>query len=122
MSLRFIDQATNNGSTADAIRAYNYAKQNARPLCQFSGVNGANIRALNASYGGGGFSQAERDALTALGQSGILFVAAAGNDGRNTDAAPNYPSGYNLTNMISVEATTRPMRRRAFPTLARSQC
>ena len=27
MSLRFIDQATNNGSTADAIRAYNYAKQ-----------------------------------------------------------------------------------------------
>ncbi len=105
MSLRFIDQATNNGSTADAIRAYNYAKQMRDLFVSSSGVNGANIRALNASYGGGGFSQAERDALTALGQSGILFVAAAGNDGRNTDTTPNYPSGYNLTNMISVAAT-----------------
>ena len=60
---------------------------------------------MNASYGGGGFSKAERDALTALGNSGILFAAAAGNDGRNTDNTPNYPSGYNLTNMISVAAT-----------------
>ncbi|HSP64005.1 MAG TPA: S8 family serine peptidase, partial [Pyrinomonadaceae bacterium] len=114
MSLRFIDQATNNGSTADAIRAYNYAKQMRDLFVNSSGVNGANIRALNASYGGGGFSQAERDALTALGQSGILFVAAAGNDGRNTDATPNYPSGYNLTNMISVEATDQTDARASF--------
>ncbi len=108
MSLRFIDQTTNNGSTSDAIRAYNYAKQMRDLYVSSAGTSGANIRALNASYGGGGFSQAEQDALTALGQSGILFVAAAGNDGRNTDAAPNYPSGYNLTNMISVAATTQP--------------
>jgi subtilisin family serine protease len=108
MSLRFIDQATNNGSTGDAIRAYNYAKQMRDLFVSSNGASGANIRALNASYGGGGFSKAEQDALTALGNSGILFVAAAGNDGRNTDAAPNYPSGYNLTNMISVAATTQP--------------
>jgi subtilisin family serine protease len=108
MSLRFIDEATNNGSTADAIRAYNYAKQMRDLFVSSSGASGANIRALNASYGGGGFSKAEQDALTALGNSGILFVAAAGNDGRNTDTAPNYPSGYNLTNMISVAATTQP--------------
>jgi subtilisin family serine protease len=107
MSLRFIDQATNNGSTADAIRAYNYAKQMRDLFVSSSGANGANIRALNASYGGGGPSNAERDALTALGNSGILFVAAAGNGARNTDITPNYPSGYNLTNMISVAATTQ---------------
>src|SRR5205823_10735798 len=41
----------------------------------------------------------------ALGQSGILFVAAAGNNGRNTDVQPNYPSGYALSNVISVAAT-----------------
>ena len=114
MSLRFIDQATNNGSTADAIRAYNYAKQMRDLFVSSSGASGANIRALNASYGGGGFSKAEQDALTALGNSGILFVAAAGNDGRNTDAAPNYPSGYNLTNMISVEATDQNDVRASF--------
>jgi subtilisin family serine protease len=108
MSLRFIDQATNNGSTADAIRAYNYAKQMRDLFVNSGGASGANIRALNASYGGGGPSNAERDALTALGNSGILFAAAAGNDGRNTDTVPNYPSGYNLTNMISVAATTQP--------------
>ena len=120
MSLRFIDQATNNGSTADAIRAYNYAKQMRDLFVSSSGASGANIRALNASYGGGGFSKAEQDALTALGNSGILFVAAAGNDGRNTDIAPNYPSGYNLTNMISVAATDAEpiISRAAFPTLA----
>jgi subtilisin family serine protease len=105
MSLRFIDQATNNGSTADAIRAYNYARQMRNLFVSSAGASGANIRALNASYGGGGFSQAEADALTALGQSGILFVAAAGNEARNTDVAPNYPSDYALNNVISVAAT-----------------
>jgi subtilisin family serine protease len=114
MSLRFIDQTTNNGTTADAIRAYNYAKQMRDLYVSSSGMSGANIRALNASYGGGGFSKAEQDALTALGNSGILFAAAAGNDGRNTDAAPNYPSGYNLTNMISVEATDQNDARAGF--------
>ncbi len=108
MSLRFIDEFTNNGSTADAIRAYNYAKQMRDLFVSSSGASGANIRALNASYGGGGYSKAEVDALSALGQSGILFVAAAGNDGRNTDTAGNYPSGYNLPNMISTAATTQP--------------
>src|SRR5260370_29792900 len=105
MSLRFIDQFTNSGTTSDAIRAYNYAKQMRDLFVSSNGNQGANIRALNASYGGGGFSKAEQDALTALGNSGILFAAAAGNDARNTDSAPNYPSGYNLTNMISVAAT-----------------
>src|SRR5205807_2573776 len=66
---------------------------------------GANIRALNASYGGGGYSQASADAINALGQSGILFVAAAGNDSHNTDVQPNYPSDYALSNVVSVAAT-----------------
>src|SRR6266699_2990226 len=105
MSLRFIDGLTGSGSTAGAIRAYNYAKQMRDLWVSTNGTKGANIRVLNASYGGGGYSQAEVDALNALGQSGILFVAAAGNNGRNTDVQPNYPSGYALLNVISVAAT-----------------
>jgi subtilisin family serine protease len=105
MSLRFISEATNSGTDADAIKAYNYAKQMRDLWVSSSGTKGANIRALNASYGGGGYSQASADALNAVGQSGILFVAAAGNDGTDNDAHPHYPSNYSLSNVISVAAT-----------------
>src|SRR6266568_5147495 len=105
MSLRFINDQTGSGSDADALKAYNYAKQMRDLWTSSGGTKGANIRAVNASYGGGGYSQASADAINALGQSGILFVAAAGNDGRNTDVQPNYPSDYSLSNVVSVAAT-----------------
>lgn len=105
MSLRFIDQTANSGTDADAIKAYNYAKQMRDLWVSSGGTKGANIRVLNASYGGGGYSQAAADALNALGQSGILFVAAAGNDGTNNDTDPHYPSSYLLPNVVSVTAT-----------------
>jgi subtilisin family serine protease len=106
MSLRFISQATNSGTDADALKAYNYVKQ-MRDLWESSGhTKGANIRAINASYGGGGYSQASADAINALGQSGVLFVAAAGNESSDNDSHRHYPSGYSLPNVISVAATT----------------
>jgi subtilisin family serine protease len=105
MSLRFISEATNSGTDADAIRAYNYAKQMRDLWVSSSGTKGANIRVLNASYGGGGYSQAAADALNAVGQSGILFVAAAGNDASDSDVHPHFPSNYSLSNVISVAAT-----------------
>ena len=105
MSLRFISEATNSGTDADAIKAYNYAKQMRDLWVSSSQMKGANIRVLNASYGGGGYSQAAADALNAVGQSGILFVAAAGNEASDADVHPHYPSGYSLANVISVAAT-----------------
>ncbi len=106
MSLRFISQATNSGTEADAIRAYNYVKQ-MRDLWNSSGpAKGANIRVVNASYGGGGYSQASADAINALGQLGVLFVAAAGNEATDSDGTPHYPSSYSLPNVISVASTT----------------
>jgi len=106
MSLRFINDATNSGTEADAIKAYNYVKQ-MRDLWSSSGqTKGANIRVVNASYGGGGYSQASADAINALGQSGVLFVAAAGNDAHDTDVTPHYPSSYSLPNVMSIAATT----------------
>jgi subtilisin family serine protease len=107
MSLRFISAATNLGSEADAIKAYNYVKQ-MRDLWSSSGqTKGANIRVVNASFGGGGYSQASADAINAMGQSGVLFVAAAGNDGTNNDVSPHYPSNYSLPNVIAVTGTTQ---------------
>ena len=105
MSLRFLSAVTGNGSDADAVTAYGYAKMMRELWVSSGGTKGANIRVLNASYGGGGYSQLAADALNALGQSGILFVAAAGNNGTDNDVTPRYPSGYSLPNVISVTGT-----------------
>jgi subtilisin family serine protease len=106
MSLRFISDATGSGTSADAMKAYNYVKQMRDLWASSNHTKGADIRVANASYGGGGYSQAEADALNAMGQSGVLFVAAAGNDSSDSDVHPHYPSGYSLPNVISVAATT----------------
>lgn len=93
MPVRFMD-ATGAGSTANAIRALNYAV-----------ANGARIS--NSSWGGPQFSQALFDAIQAANSRGHVFVAAAGNSTANNDTAPEYPSSYNLPNIISVAATDR---------------
>ncbi|MDQ1640034.1 MAG: serine protease [Pyrinomonadaceae bacterium] len=109
MSLRFINGST--GNTANAIRAVNYAKL-MKDLWESSGhTKGANIRVLNNSYGGGGFDQSFLDAITGANQSGILFVAAAGNidnassDNGDNELVPHFPSSYNVPNVIGVAAT-----------------
>jgi subtilisin family serine protease len=65
---------------------------------------GVNIVATNNSWGGGSYSQALSDAIDAQRQSGILFIAAAGNDNSNNDAWDFYPASYNLPNVLSVAA------------------
>ena len=66
---------------------------------------GVNVVVSNHSYGGGGYSQAELDAIAASTGAGIVFVAAAGNSGTDNDLFANYPSGYDLPGVISVAAT-----------------
>ena len=68
--------------------------------------SGVNIVATNNSYGGGGYWGAFRDAIQVHNDLGILFVAAAGNDGANTDSVNHYPSNYDVPNVISVAAMT----------------
>ncbi len=62
------------------------------------------VRIINASFGAPGFSQTEYDAIAAANNDGILFVAAAGNDGADNDRFPIYPASYDLPNVISVAA------------------
>jgi subtilisin family serine protease len=110
MSLKFLD-ADGFGETVDAIRACNYARE-MRNLWETTGhTKGANIRILNASFGGAGFTQSFLDSINALNAANILFVAAAGNtpdDGTrepNNDLVPHYPSNFNAPNVIAVAAT-----------------
>lgn len=91
MALRFL--GPNGGSTSDSIRVVNYAR-----------LNGAHI--ISASWGGGGYSQGLFNAIQACQQAGIPFVAAAGNSSANNDATPQYPSSYNLPNIVAVASTT----------------
>jgi subtilisin family serine protease/subtilisin-like proprotein convertase family protein len=97
MALKFLD-AAGSGRTADAVRAVNYATMMREQY-------GVDVRVTNNSWGGGGFSQSLKDAIEASGTAGILFVAAAGNDGEDNDTTPRFPSGYGLSNIVTVAAT-----------------
>jgi thermitase len=57
---------------------------------------------ISGSYGGPGYSAAERDAIAS---SNALMIFAAGNSGQNNDVSPVYPASYNLDNIISVAAS-----------------
>ena len=68
---------------------------------------GVNIVAINASYGGGGYSQTMKDTIQDLGNKGVVFCAAAGNATNDNDDTPSYPASYNVDNIIAVAATDR---------------
>lgn len=59
---------------------------------------------INYSGGGDTRSPLEEAAIRDAQKQGIIFVAAAGNEGRNTDRLGYYPAGYRLNNIISVAA------------------
>jgi subtilisin family serine protease len=89
LPLRVLD-ARGSGTVSAAIRAYAWAAL-------------ARARVVNLSFGGPTPSRAERDALAAL--PGVLFVAAAGNDGADVDRAGSYPCGYDLEHVLCVAAS-----------------
>gem|GEM_PF-5332671 len=82
------------GSLADAVEAIDYAVTMDIPIS-------------NNSWSGGGFSQSLYDIIEEGKDNGHLFVAAAVNNSRNTDAVPAYPASYDLDNIISVASTDR---------------
>lgn len=100
MGLKFLN-AAGNGSIADAIDAIEFAIQ----VKQIFPTT-ANVRVLNNSWGGGGFSQTLLNQINAANAAGILFVAAAGNDASDNDLVPAYPGNYDAPNVVAVAATT----------------
>jgi thermitase len=98
MPLKFLGRG-GFGTMKDAIEAINYAIDRKR--------NGVNVRIISASWGSTAYSKALEEAIRAAGEEGILFVAAAGNNGTSNDKSPHYPSNYALPNVISVAALDR---------------
>jgi subtilisin family serine protease len=101
VSAKFL--GSNGGTTANAIKAVDYLTALKTRL--------PGLVATNNSWGGGGFSQALKDAIDRAGAANILFIAAAGNGGRDgvgddNDRTPSYPSSYISTNIIAVAAIT----------------
>ena len=88
------------GTTANAVKSVDY-------MTDLKLRHGINLPATNNSWGGGGFSQALKDAIDRAGTANILFVAAAGNDGLNNDATIRYPSGYASANVIAVASIVK---------------
>lgn len=98
MALKFLG-SSGSGFTSDAVEAIEYATMMKRD-------HGIDIRLTNNSWGGGGYSQTMFDAIADSRNADMLFVAAAGNDSRNTDSSPAYPASYQLNNILSVASTT----------------
>ncbi|MFP5261458.1 MAG: S8 family peptidase [Blastocatellia bacterium] len=103
MSLKFVGDKS--GSTADAVRAINYAIDQRR--------RGVGVRVINASWGGPFESASLKSAIIAAGDAGILFVCASGNGGDDeygddVDATPEYPAAWSreIPSIISVAAVT----------------
>jgi len=95
ISAKFLGR--NGGTTANAIKAVDY-------ITDLKLRHGLNLPATNNSWGGGGFSQGLKDAITRANNANILFVAAAGNSGNNIDATASYPASYPNANIIAVAA------------------
>ncbi len=99
-ALKFLD-ADGSGYTSDAVRALDYAVREG-------------MRVTNNSWGGGGDSAALRSAIQRAQAAGSIFVAAAGNDGRNNDVTVSYPGSYPYDNVVAVAATDRNDRLASF--------
>jgi subtilisin family serine protease len=64
-------------------------------------------KVLSNSWGGGENSQTLKAAIQYASDRGVLFIAAAGNESSNTDAVANYPSNYDVPNVVSVASSDR---------------
>ncbi|MES2504841.1 MAG: S8 family peptidase [Myxococcota bacterium] len=96
---KFLD-GDGGGRMSDALICLDYfAKLKARKK------DPVNLVAVNASWGGGRYSEAMLDAIKKLRDLGVLFIAASGNDRENNDEVDSYPADYKLDNIISVAAT-----------------
>lgn len=91
--VKFI-HGTQGGTTADALRAIDYAV-----------TRGANV--INASWGGSDCNQELENKIAGLKAKNILFIAAAGNSGRNIDQFPEFPAAFTSgDSQITVGAST----------------
>lgn len=100
MALKFLD-ANGSGSSKDAFNAIVYGAD-----------NGAHI--LSNSWGGGESSRLVKEAIEYAKKKGVIFIAAAGNDGKNNDEKASFPAGYDVDTVLSVAASDNKDRLASF--------
>lgn len=84
--------AQGGGSTEGAINGVLYAAR-------------MGVKIMSNSWGSRSSSKALQEAIEFARDRGILFVAAAGNDGANNDSRGTFPANYKVENVMSVAAT-----------------
>jgi hypothetical protein len=67
----------------------------------------AKVKVINCSWGGGGVTEALKDAFEAVRKNNILVFSSSGNDATNTDPPNNQPVPKLFPGVISVGATTQ---------------
>ena len=77
------------GTLDSIVRGLNYVKSLV--------LRGYPIKVLNASWGGGGYSEVLDSLFKELNDLGVLIVAAAGNSGLSNDENPFYPANYSAS-------------------------
>jgi hypothetical protein len=100
--------SSGSGTLADIIPAVDYATQNGAMMS-------------NNSWGGGGYSQALKDAIDRANAAGVGFIAAAGNSNSNNDVSPFYPCSYDSPNIICVAATDHNDAKASFSSYGATQ-
>ena len=94
MPLRFLG-ADGSGDLEGAIKAIDYSIAK-------------NVQVISASWGAAVPLSTAKPLVEAIGRAeaaGIIFVAAAANDGKNNDTSEYYPTNAGTPNMISVAAS-----------------
>ena len=108
MALKFLnDQGSGVGQISDAVSCIDFACEHGAQIlnCSWGYVPFAeNQKATNPIYSTD--SAALAAAISRARAQGVILVAAAGNEGKDNDLAPEYPANYPLDNIISVAATT----------------
>lgn len=101
MPIRFLGPK-GSGTELEALQGINYAIK-----------NGARI--INASYGYSGLPwEPMEQTLFKAYENKVILSAAAGNDNKNTDISPHYPSAYPLSNVIASAASDSQDRYASF--------
>jgi subtilisin family serine protease len=99
------------GYVSDAINAVDFAIQ---VKSIFAGSAAGNLRVLNNSWIGAGYSQVLQDAIDRAGANDILWVGAAGNSAVNLDSSPDYPASFNRPNQLTLAASNNRDERAGF--------
>lgn len=88
MAVKFLN-ARGSGTLEGAVEAIKYALD-----------NGAHV--MNNSWGSTQKSEILKESIIKTEQAGVVFVAAAGNAGTDSDQRPYFPATYDVDNVISV--------------------